>query len=469
MGERTAKVRKNPSFGAGLLVLAIIIAILIIGILVLKVDLHILLILSLFSSIVVGMFHGMNFEDISNAMTKGVTRGMAAMFIFIMIGVLIGSWMVAGTVPALMYYGLKIISPGIFLPMAFILCCITSLCTGTSWGTCGTMGIAMMGMGLSLGVPAGWVAGAVISGAIFGDKMSPISDTTVLAAATAGADLYDHIKAMLYTTVPAFIITLILYAIMGAKYANGIIDNTDSQLIMSTLENSFNLNPLVMLPFIVLLVLSLMKVPAVPAMFAGAATGMLVALIFQGSSLSDVLTAVNYGYTNATDVALVDKIILRGGIQSMMWTFSLSFIALCLGGVLDEAGFLQALVGGLVKKIKHVGLLVLTVIGTSTIATAAMAEVYLGIILNGTVYKESFEEKGLKPQMLSRLTEEGATCTGALIPWTTAGAFMSGTLGVSNFEFLPFAFLNYLTPIISIIFAFFGIAVLWKVKPQKNQ
>ncbi len=467
MGNQPTRERKSPSFIAALLVLGIIIAILMVGILVLKVDLHVLLILCVLSTSLIAIAHGMTFTEITAAMTQGITRAMSAMFIFILIGVLIGSWISAGTVPALMYYGLKFVSPGIFLPMAFLLCCLTSLCTGTSWGTVGTMGIAMMGMGMGMGVPAPWIAGAVISGAVFGDKMSPISDTTVLASATTGANLYDHIKGMLYTTAPAFVIALVLYAIMGLKYAHGVLDDTDARLIGDTLAQNFNLNPIVMLPFVVLLVLSLLKVPAVPAMLFGALTGSVVGMIFQGLSLSEVLTAINSGYTQTSGIELVDTILNRGGIQSMMWTFSLSFIALCLGGVLDGAGFLHALIKGLVARIHNVGVLVLTVIATSTVATAAMAEVYLGIILNGTVYKKSFEAKGLKPQMLSRLVEEGSTCMGSLIPWTTMGAFMAGTLGVTTGQYLPFAFLNYLTPLLSIVFSFLGIAIFWQGSKNK--
>ncbi|MEG1603169.1 MAG: Na+/H+ antiporter NhaC [Cloacibacillus sp.] len=464
MSESTNKL---PSFGSSLLSLVVIVAILMVGILTLHVDLHILLILGLLSTILIAMSQGFSFEKLSGAMAGGVTRGLPAMFIFILIGVLIGSWISAGTVPALMYYGLKLISPAIFLPMAFLLCSLTSLCTGTSWGTAGTMGVAMMGMGMGLGMPASWVAGAVVSGAVFGDKMSPISDTTVLASVTAGAGLYDHIKAMLYTTIPAFIIALALYVVLGLQYASGELNLKDVELITSTLEKTFNLNPLVMIPFFVLLALSLMKVPATAAMFIGALTGSLVGMLFQGLSFAQVLTAMNYGYSHSTNVALVDKILMRGGIQSMMWTFSLSFLALSLGGVLEEAGFLKVLISGVMNRIHSAGALVLTVIVSCTISTAAMAEVYLGIILNGTVYKKCFEDRGLKPAMLSRLTEEGSTCMGSMIPWTTMGAFISGTLGVPTWDYAPFAFLNYLTPLISIIFAYLGMAIFWKGSENK--
>jgi len=327
--------------------------------------------------------------------------------------------------------------------------------------------IAGMGGGTGTGA-APIVAGMVVSGAFFGDKMSPISDTTNLSALSAGADLYDHIKAMMYTTVPSYIIALIIYTFVGFKYASGTGDPADILLIQSTLEANFNLNPIVILPMVVLFGLNLKKVDAIPAMIIGAFTGILVAMIFQGASLSSALTSVNYGYGTETGVALVDNLLLRGGIQRMMWTFSLSFIALCLGGVLETVGYLRSLIAGIVSRVKSVGLLVTTVIGTTILGNAAMGEIYLGIILNGSLYKEEFKERGLKPSMLSRLLEEGGTLTGALIPWTTAGAFMATTLGVSTLEYLPYAFLNLINPVLSIVLSFMGIFILWENKEMKG-
>ena len=251
-----------------------------------------------------------------------------------------------------------------------------------------------------------------------------------------------------------------------SHYTSGELVLGDVDMITSTIEKTFNLNP-VMLPFFVLLALSLLKVPATAAMMIGALTGTLVGIFFQDMSVGQALTAMNYGYTEKSGVELVDKILIRGGIQSMMWTYSLSFIALSLGGALEESGFLKTLIHGLMARVSNVGTLVLTVIATCTLSTAAMAEVYLGIILNGTAYKKFFEEKGLKPAMLSRLTEEGSTCMGSMIPWTTMGAFISGTLHTPTWDYAPFAFLNYLTPLISIIFAYMGIAVFWRGMDNK--
>ncbi len=459
---------KAPSVGLSAFVFLSIVAILIFGIMVLHVDIHVLLIMGLIVTSIVSFTLGYSFEDLVDGMKHSISRAMTAMLIFILIGAIIGTWITAGTVPALIYYGLKFLNPQFFLPIGLILCSLTSMATGTSWGTAGTIGIALMGMGVGLGIPAPMVAGMVVSGAFFGDKMSPISDTTNLSAVSAGADLYDHIKAMSFTTVPSYIIALILYTVLGLKFANGAGNPEDIMIIQNTLETSFNLNPIVILPMVVLFGLNLKKVPAVPAMIIGAFTAIVVAVIFQGTSWSDALTAVNYGYGNASGVPLVDNLLLRGGIQRMMWTFSLSFIALSLGGVLEKVGYLRALIAGVLVRVKSIGGLVLTVMCTTFLGNAAMGEIYLGIILNGSLYQDAFKERGLKPQMLSRLLEEGGTLTGPLIPWTTAGAFMATTLGVSTMELVPFAFLNLINPILSIVLSYLGIFILWENKPMKG-
>lgn len=465
---KNLKDKKDPSFAASLFVFLSIVGILIAGIALLKVDIHVLLILGLCLTCLISVKYGYTLDDFIKAMANSINKAMTALLIFILIGTIIGSWISAGTVPALIYYGLNIIKPGLFLPIGLILCSLTSLSTGTSWGTAGTVGIALMGMGVGLGIPAPIVAGMVVSGAFFGDKMSPISDTTNLAAVSAEANLYDHIKAMSYTTIPSYLIALFIYAFIGLKYANGSGNVSDIKLIQETISNSFDLNPMVILPMAILFTLNLLRFPAVPSMLIGTIAGVTVAVIFQGISISEALTSLNYGYTNETGVALVDNLLVRGGIQNMMWTFSLSFIALCLGGVLELVGYLRVLIKGILSKINRVGSLVALVIGTTILGNASMGEIYLGIILNGTLYKEAFKEKGLRPEMLSRLLEEGGTLTGALIPWTTAGAFMASTLGVPVVEYARYAFLNLINPVLSIALSFMGIFILRNKKIKQK-
>jgi len=459
---------RKPSFGASLGVFLGIVGILVIGILAFKMDIHILLSLGLILSCIVGIRSGFTLDELFEGMGQSLKNAMVALLIFVLIGTIIGSWIHAGTVPALIYYGLKFLSPKFFLPAGFIVCSITAFATGTSWGTAGTVGLAMMGMGMGLGIPAPAIAGMVVAGAAFGDKMSPMSDTTILAASSAQTDMYEHIKAMSYTTIPAYIISLIIYTVLGFKYTQTATMSSDQVVqLQSTLVDTFNLNPIVLLPIIVVLVLSFMKVPSVPALLLGTVLGTIIAIVFQGASLAEAFSALNYGYTQTSGIEIVDKLLIRGGIQNMMWTFSLAFIALCLGGVLETVGFLKVLIEKILLRVKSdAGLVLVTMIST-ILGCAATSEVYLSIILNGSLYTEAFEKRGLKKSLLSRILEEGSTLVGPMIPWTTCGAFMAGALGVSSLELAPFALLNWINPLISVVLAYCGVFVFKEIKGKK--
>lgn len=460
---------RKPSFGASLGVFLGIVGILVVGILAFKMDIHILLSLGLILSCIVGVKSGFTLDELFEGMGQSLKNAIVALLIFVLIGTIIGSWIHAGTVPALIYYGLKFLSPKFFLPAGFIVCSITSFATGTSWGTAGTVGLAMMGMGMGLGIPAPAIAGMVVAGAAFGDKMSPMSDTTILAASSAQTDMYEHIKAMSYTTIPAYIISLIIYTILGFKYTQTATMSSDQVVqLQNTLVDTFNLNPIVLLPIIVVLILSFMKVPSVPALLLGTVLGTIIAIVFQGASLAESFSALNYGYTQASGIEMVDKLLIRGGIQNMMWTFSLAFIALCLGGVLETVGFLKVLIEKILLRVKSDAGLVLVAMISTILGCAATSEVYLSIILNGSLYTEAFEKRGLKKSLLSRILEEGSTLVGPMIPWTTCGAFMAGALGVSSLELAPFALLNWINPLISVVLAYCGVFVFKEIKGKKT-
>lgn len=466
MGADGEKVK--PDFKLSLFVILSIMVILILGMVIFDADLHVLLLIALSFSCAISYKLGYNFDELIEGMQKSISEIMPAMMIFILIGAIISSWIISGTVPAIIYYGLQFITPKLFLPIGLILCSITSLAIGTSWGTVGTVGIALMGMGSGLGIPAPITAGMVISGAYFGDKMSPISDTTNLAAAAAGAELYDHVKSMSYTTIPSYIIALVIYTLIGLRYSKGTVNKEEIDLLINTLAKNFNMNPIVFLPMIVLFTLNIKRMPAIPAMIIGGTVAAVIAGVVQKANVHEVILSVNYGYSGNTGVELIDKLLNRGGIQSMMWTFSLAFIAISLGGILEHVGYLKALISGFIEKVNNPGLLSILVILSTTVGSAAMGEVYLSLILNGNLYKEQFKRKGLKPSMLSRYLEEGGTLTQIFIPWTTGAAFVSSTLGVEVFKYAPYALLNYINPIVSIIFSFLGIYVLWEEKPTKN-
>jgi len=456
-----------PGFGTSLFVFLTIMGTLAIGMGVFRMDTHVLLTLCLLMVCLVTKKLGYTTDELFDAMGDSLKKSVIAMIFFIIIGMIIGSWELAGTVPALISYGLKIIKPEIFLPAGFIVCSLTSFATGTSWGTCATVGLALMGMGQGMGIPAPIVAGMAVSGSIFGDHFSPMSDTTVLASTSAKTELYDHVRSMSKTVIPAFIISAVLYGIIGMNYV-GDVNSPEIVEMQRVLAETFNLNLLCFLPIIIVLVLSFMKFPSVPTLIIGILAGVVVAMTVQGASLNEVFGALNYGYGNDTGNALVNRLVQRGGVQSMMWTFSLAFIALLLGGILEKVGYLKVLIAGVVTKIKGAGQLVALTWVTGVLGNMAMAEVYLSIILNGSLYKEVYDEKGLDRSMLSRMLEEGATLSGPLVPWTTCGAFMAATLGVATIDYIPYAFIGFIPPLLSIITASLGIFVIRTTPTDKN-
>jgi NhaC family Na+:H+ antiporter len=291
-----------------------------------------------------------------------------------------------------------------------------------------------------------------------------MSDTTVLASTSAETELYDHVKSMAKTIIPAFILTTIIYGFIGMNYV-GDVNSPEIIEMQRVLAETFNLNLLCFLPIVVVLVLSFMKYPSVPTLIIGILTGVLVAVVVQGASLNDVFAALNYGYSHDTGNALVNRLVQRGGVQSMMWTFSLAFIALLLGGILEKVGYLGVLISNVVTKIKNAGQLVALTWFTGVLGNMAMAEVYLSIILNGSLYKEIYDEKGIDRSMLSRMLEEGGTLSGPLIPWTTCGAFMAATLGVGTLDYLPYAFIGFIPPLLSVVTTSFGLFV---IKPKSK-
>ncbi|ATW27489.1 Na+/H+ antiporter NhaC [Candidatus Formimonas warabiya] len=450
----------RPSFGIALFIFLAIIATLSIGMFVLKVDLHPLLIICILFTALICMKVGFTWENVELALCNGINRAMTSMFIFILIGMLIGSWTQSGTIPGLVYYGLGLLSPQFFLPAGFIVCSIMSFATGTCWGTGGTLGVALLGMGAGMGMPLPLVAGMVISGAYFGDKMSPVSDTNNLSTVNSGANIYGHIASMARTAIPTFIISLALYSIIGISYAGASYNAADVEAIRSTIAGKFHINIAILLPLVVLLIVSFLKVAPVPALFSGVVAGNIIAALVQGTSLHDILTCLNYGFSSETGNAVVDKIVNNGGIQDMMWTFSLAFIAVTLGGLLDDMKILEVLIEKVVVKIKSQFSLVTTTIFSSIISNAAMGENYLSSIINSRLWGRAYDKLGMQRRMLSRCVEEGANLTSALIPWTTAGAFFYGAFKINPFVYAPYAFSNYICFLMTIVLAFFGIAIV---------
>ncbi len=344
------------------------------------------------------------------------------------------------------------------------------MATGSSWTTAGTVGIALLGIGQTLGIPSPIIAGAIISGAYFGDKMSPLSDTTNLAPAMAGATLFEHIKHMMYTTVPAYVISIILYTVLGLKYAGQSLDTGQIDIIQNTLIGNFHtLSPILLLAPVAVIAMVILKVPAIPALLTGTLLGGVFAMIFQGANVGDIMTAMHYGYYSQTGVTAVDDLLTRGGLDSMLWTVSLILCALSFGGVLEKTGMLETIASTILKYAKGTFGLVFATIFTCIFTNIVTGDQYLALVMPGRMYKNEYPKRRLAPKNLSRALEDGATVTSPLIPWTTCGSYMMATLGLNPIAFLPFAFFNLLSPLFSLILAATGFSMTKIDQNEKTQ
>lgn len=455
--------QQKVRFEHALLVFSGVIGFIAVGMFLLNKQLHIALFLALIWVVINAHLVGFKYLTIREMMNAAISRALPAFYIFMLIGLVIAALMKSGTVATLIYYGLDWLSPQCFLPIGFVLCALMSLLTGTSWGTVGTLGVVFIGMAEALGIPLYWAAGMVVSGATFGDKMSPISDTTNLAAMSCDTDLYAHIRSMMMTTVPTFLLVFVIFLVFGFNLNVSDESLNQAQNIQLALADMFVTNPLITLwPVLVMAVLSYRKFPAEVSMTACVITACFVALVFQGQSFQEVANALWSNSKADTGISNLDNLLGRGGLYAMAWTLLLAFIAVALGGVLQGSGFILALLGGLIKRIKSTGSLIASTIVTGLLSVVAMSEAYIAIILNSELYKKYYHERNIDAAVLSRSVEEGTTLMSPLIPWSTAGAFYAATLGVSVFEYAPYALLNLINPMIAILFAYLGFALIRK-------
>ncbi|HEX2140383.1 MAG TPA: Na+/H+ antiporter NhaC, partial [Woeseiaceae bacterium] len=385
-----------------------------------------------------------------------------------------GAWLISGTVPSLIYYGLDLLNAQYFFAATCLICAITSVVTGSSWTTAGTLGVALIGVAMGLGLSPAIAAGAVISGAYFGDKMSPLSDTTNLAPAVAGSELFEHIRHMAWTTGPSFIIAMVLFLAVGFG-VDASSDVGSIEVLQATLDNSFNITLWTLIPLLLVLWLAVRKAPPLPTILAGALLGAVLAAFLQpGVVLAfadspDVAVplalakgawlALANGYVSATGVAEVDELLSRGGMSSMLTTIWLILAALSFGAVMEHAGLLLRLIRSTLKAAKSTGSLVATTIVSCIGMNIVAADQYISIVLPGKMYKAEFQRRGLEAKNLSRVLEDSGTLTSALVPWNTCGAYMAATLGVATVAYLPFAFFNLVNPLISLFYGFTGFTI----------
>ncbi len=456
---------KKPSLGIALIPILSLVVILYFFVVKFEQDVHIPLIIgSIIAAGVAFFFLGTKWEDLEKGILATINMGMQAIIILMIIGILIGTWIAAGVVPTLIYYGLKMISPGIFLAASMIICSIVSIATGSSWTTAGTIGVALIGIAYGLGIPAGMAAGAVISGAYFGDKMSPLSDTTNLAPAMAGATLFDHIRHMIYTTGISYVIVFVIFVVLGLRFSSAALDTQNIQNILDTLEANFTISPLLLVPPVLVIVMVVLRVPAIPGLLGGVALGVLFALLVQGASFESVMSVAQEGFEISFDnpneaQEMVAELLSSGGLQSMMWTVSLIICALTFGGILEATGMLGVMAESLLKLARGTGSLVLVTVLSCIFINIVSADQYLAIVIPGRMFKDAYAERHLAPKNLSRTLEDSGTLTSPLIPWNTCGAFMSQALKVPTLVYLPWALLNIINPIVAVILAYLG---LWQ-------
>ena len=422
-------------------------------------DAHVPILLGVLVAAVIGMRAGFSWKDIETGMLNGITNSLQAIVILGIIGILIGVWILSGVVPTMLYYGLKILHPKIFLPAALLICSITSLATGTSWGTSGTIGIALIGIGGGLGFPLPLVAGAVLSGAYFGDKMSPLSDTTNMAPAMVGTDLYTHIKHMSYTTGVSYGITLVIEFVLGFFYGGGQANLESVNQILAGIDAQFSVNPVLLLPPVIIMVLAFRKIPAVPGIVIGILAAGVLGAIFQKNTFGSLLSAAYAGYTSTSGVEAVDNLLTKGGFESMMYTVSLVICAMMFGGIMEKTNQLRVVVNVILKKAQSTGSLITATILTAIGSNLILCDQYMSIVMTGKMYAQSYKDKGLHPKNLSRAIEDSATVTANLVPWNSGGAYQAATLGVPTIAYLPFNFFCWITPIVSILYGWFNITI----------
>jgi len=455
----TKREKRDPYLWEALISILGLVFFISLAILRYETDAHVPILLGVFIAAIIGLRAGYSWKDIETGMLNGITNSLQAIVILGIIGILIGVWILSGVVPTMLYYGLKILHPKIFLPATLIICSITSLATGSSWGTSGTIGIALIGIGAGLGFPLPVVAGAVLSGAYFGDKMSPLSDTTNMAPAMVGTDLYTHIKHMTYTTGVSYGLTLLIEIGLGFFYGGGEANMEGVNQILTGIDAQFSVNPLLLLPPLIVMALAFRKIPAVPGIVIGIIAAGFLGAIFQGNTFGGLLSAAYGGFTSNSGVEAVDNLLTKGGFESMMYTVSLVICAMMFGGIMEKTNQLRVVVTVILKKAQSTGSLITATILTAIGANLILCDQYMSIVMTGKMYAQSYTDKGLHPKNLSRAIEDSATVTANLVPWNSGGAYQAATLGVPTIAYLPFNFFCWLTPIVSMLYGWFNITI----------
>ena len=443
---------------------------------------QIALVLSAAVAATVGALNGYSWKTMERGIVHGISLALGAIMILLVVGSLIGTWILAGIVPTMIYYGLSLLSPAVFFAAACVICSLVSLATGSSWTTAGTIGVALIGIAMAQNLHLGLAAGAIISGAYFGDKMSPLSDTTNLAPAMAGTDLFTHIRHMVWTTTPSIVVAVLLFAAAGAFMAAPQ-DTGSLRAIQEALSTRFVIAWYLLLPLVLVLGLVIRRVPALPALLIGALTGCLFAIAFQQEAVLRFVGATDVsrgtallkgawialfdGFTIESGNEALDSLLSRGGMSSMLSTVWLILAAMTFGAVMETTGMLQRIASAILGAVRGTGSLIAATLGTAIGMNVLASDQYIAIVLPGRMFRAEYARRGLHPKNLSRSLEDAGTLTSPLVPWNTCGAFMAQTLGVATFAYAPFAFFNLINPLVAAIYGFAGFTIE-KLEPDAD-
>lgn len=422
------------------------------------------LVMGTLAAALVAVYLGHNWEDIQDGMLRGIQNGLGACLILIAIGMVVGTWLLSGTIQTLIYFGLEWLTPSVFLPIGFLLCALTSLLIGSSFGTIATMGIVLMAISEGLGIPKEITAGMVISGAMFGDKISPISDSTNLTAAMSGTDLFKHVKSMLYVSIPAMVLCIGLYAIIGLGYhSSSQITSSVVNDLQKVLASNFNISLWTLIPPLLVLVLSYKKRPALPTLIASFIVSGVMAMVLQEATLASVLEVASSGYASNTGHPLVDKLLSQGGIHAMMSTIIMIILGTAMGGIMEKTGVLNVLLKALMVRIKQPKHLILSTLAASYMMLLATGEMMVSIIVPGRTLKPAYDAMGVDASVLSRTLETAATLGCGVLPWGVVSLYAQNILDV-GFGYIPYAFLSFIAPVIVVLYAHWD-----KVDIQKDK
>ena len=460
MSEKTTKTPKQVGLFAAILSLAALCMIFCGGFTFLKFNTQAIFLVGAIAMGIVALLHGHSLKDVEDYFLEGCRGAVMPAMILMVVGAVIGSWIVSGIVPTIIYYGLGILTPSTFLVAGFLMCCLISFFTGSSYTSISTIGIALLGIGMGLDINPALTAGMIVSGSLFGDKLSPFSDSTNMAAAAAGTDVFDHVYSMLYTTIPAMVISAILYFVLGLRHSGNALDTSVIDGIRTAMTDNFTITPILLLIPLFTIFMTIKKVPPIMALVISAMLGIAAAFIFQPHfGFKVIMDSLGSGFSINTELADVNKLLTRGGMMNMMGAVCLTFLVLGMGQILQKIGVMEAVLGKLANAVNTSRSLVITTLGACLITTMVCASQYVAIVLPGQFMQPAYTRLKIKKRVLSRTLEDGGTIFCFLLPWTTSGVYVPSVLGVDVLDYAPFAFFCLLCPILCIIYACINFAI----------